>query len=84
MHLTSKKFQGTVPGRPQAVKVNGGDISTALKIWKRQQKDSNIVQELFDKKYFKNKSVQRREQLELARYNQQKEADHAKTINNSK
>ncbi|MFW2033846.1 30S ribosomal protein S21, partial [Acinetobacter sp. ULE_I037] len=57
MHLTSKKFHGTVPGSPQSVKVNGGDISTALRIWKKQQKDSNIIQDLFDKKYYKKKSV---------------------------
>jgi len=74
MHLTSKKFQGIVPGSPQSVKVNGGDLSTALRIWKKQQKDSNIVQELFDKKFFKKKSVQRREQMATARYNQQKDS----------
>jgi len=74
MHLTSKKFQGTVPGSPQSVKVNGGDISTALRIWKKQQKDSNIIQDLFDKKYYKKKSVSKREQMSLAKYNQQKDS----------
>lgn len=79
MNLTSKKFQGIIPGTPNAVKVNNGDISTALRVWKRQQKDSNIVQELFDKKYYKKKSVKRREQVELAKYFQKKESDGQKT-----
>lgn len=78
MHLTSKKFQAIVPGCPSSVRVNGGDLSTALRIWKKKQKDSNIVQEMFDKKYFKNKSVQKREQLAVAIYNQQKESDRDK------
>lgn len=76
MHLTSKKFQGIVPGNPQSIKVNGGDLSTALRIWKKQQKDSNIVQELFDRKYYKKKSVHKREQMSTAKYNQQKESKH--------
>lgn len=73
MHLNSKKFQSITPGKPQSVKVRGGDIFTALRIWKKQQELSNVVQDLFDRKFYKKKSVIRREQLSLAKYNQQKE-----------
>jgi ribosomal protein S21 len=83
MHLTSKKFQGIVPGKPNSVKVNNGDLSTAITIWKRKQKESNIVRELFDKKFFKKKSVQKREQIALAKYKQKKESGHDKTVNGS-
>lgn len=74
MHLNSKKFQSIVPKAPQSVRVIDGDISTALRMWKKQQKESNIIQELFDKKYYKKMSVLKREQLSVARYNQQKES----------
>jgi ribosomal protein S21 len=78
MQVTSKKFQGIVPGTPNAVKVNNGDLSTAIRIWKRQQKDSNIIQDLFDNKYYKKKSVKKREQRAIAKYNQMKDSENQK------
>jgi len=78
MNVTSKKVQGIVPGTPNAIRVNNGDLSTALKLWKRQQKDSNIVHELLDKKYYKKKSVIRREQRAMAKYNQRRDSENQK------
>jgi ribosomal protein S21 len=54
------------------VQVNG-DINFSLRKWKRNLKDSKIVEQLFANKFYKKPSDERREIMELAKYNEQKE-----------
>ena len=40
-----------IPGRFKAAKVINGNIEAALKFWKRQVKESNVLQEVKDRKF---------------------------------
>ena len=42
-----------IPGRFRAAKVVNGNIEAALKFWKRQMKESDVLQELKDRKEFR-------------------------------
>jgi ribosomal protein S21 len=68
----SKKHQlAIVPGNPNAVIVNG-NLDFALKLFKRQVKDSGIMDLMKERKEFKKKSVVERENYRKARFLQQK------------
>jgi ribosomal protein S21 len=71
MNLDSKKFESIVPRRPVAIAVVGGDLSTAIKIWKRSDKVTDIYKTCQEKTCFIPKSVKRRKQLDNAIFNQQ-------------
>ena len=72
MNLKSKHFDSICQGRCNSVQVNG-DINFSLRKWKRNLKDSKIVEQLFANKFYKKPSDERREIMELAKYNEQKE-----------
>lgn len=72
MNPTSKKFKAINAGVPNSVIVDN-DLSYALKAWKHILKDSNVVQECYDRKFYKKPSEVRRLQNQLAQYNQQKD-----------
>ena len=57
-----------VPGRFKAAKVINGNIEAALKFWKRQVKESNVLQEVKDRKEFiKPSAVKRKQKMDAIR-----------------
>lgn len=74
MNVKSKQFNSIIPGRLNAIEVNY-DIQFALRKFKKMQKDSNVIIECYDRKFFNKKSNVRRKQLEIAKYLQSKEAE---------
>ena len=57
-----------IPGRFKAAKVINGNIEAALKFWKRQVKESNVLQEVKDRKEFiKPSAVKRRQKMDAIR-----------------
>ena len=74
MSKQSKQRQSIVPGAGVAVKVlktkvyPKGDINSALKLFKRELKESGKIQELKDRRHFKSKSQKRKEEVDRAKY----------------
>ena len=57
-----------IPGRFRAAKVVNGNIEAALKFWKRQVKESNVLQEVKDRKEFiKPSAVKRKQKMDAIR-----------------
>ena len=57
-----------IPGRFRAAKVVNGNIEAALKFWKRQMKESDVLQELKDRKEFiKTSAVKRKQKMDAIR-----------------
>ena len=57
-----------VPGRFKAAKVINGNIEAALKFWKRQVKESNVLQEVKDRKEFiKPSAIKRKQKMDAIR-----------------
>ena len=57
-----------IPGRFKAAKVINGNIEAALKFWKRQVKESNVLQEVKDRKEFiKPSAVKRKQKMDAIR-----------------
>lgn len=74
MNLKSRHFNTTIPGRPNAVNVDG-DIHFALKIWKKQLKDNLIIADCYDRKFYQKPSRVKRQRNNLAKYIQMKESE---------
>jgi len=55
-----------VPGRFKAAKVVNGNLEAALRFFKRQVKDSNVLQEVRDRQEFIKPSAVRRRQKQQA------------------
>jgi small subunit ribosomal protein S21 len=56
-----------------SVEVKNGDIGKALKLFKKKVDQSNHIQELKDRKYYKKPSVVKREEKNKLLYRLQKE-----------
>lgn len=57
-----------VPGRFKAAKVVNGNIEAALRFFKRQMKESNVLQEVRDRQEFiKPSAVKRRQKQQAVR-----------------
>ena len=57
-----------IPGRFKAAKVINGNIEAALKFWKRQVKESNVLQEVKDRKEFiKPSAVKSKQKMDAIR-----------------
>ena len=74
MNLKSKQFQSIIPGRPNAIEVNY-DITSALRQYKKMQKQSNVVVDLYDRKFYTKPSVRNRKMMKNARYIQLKQSE---------
>ena len=60
--------QMIIRGRFKAAKVINGNIEAALKFWKRQVKESNVLQEVKDRKEFiKPSAVKRKQKMDAIR-----------------
>ena len=71
-----KRSDFIVPGMPGAVRVPGptyGDLEKALKIFKRQIKDSGKLDEFKDRQYFEGKSQKRVKMMDYAKAMQKKD-----------
>lgn len=69
-----KQIDSILPGRLNSILVNG-DLTFALKRFKRMQKDSNVILECYERKFYVKPSVKNRKQLALAKFLQQKESE---------
>ncbi len=57
-----------IPGRYKAAKVVNGNIEAALKFWKRQVKESGVLQEVKDRKEFiKPSAIKRKQKMDAIR-----------------
>lgn len=74
MNLKSKQFSSIIPGRPNAIEVNY-DITFALRQYKKMQKQSNVIVDLYDRKFFIKPSVRNRKMMNNAKYLQLKETE---------
>jgi ribosomal protein S21 len=68
-----KKHQAILPGAEIGVRVlkhkeRGLDIERALRNWKKQVKDADIVSDLKDRMQYEKKSIARREKMKRARF----------------
>lgn len=70
-----KQIETTVPGKLNAVQVVNGDLTFALKKFKKLQKDSEVILECYQRKFYTKPSVAKRKQLATAKYLQQKESE---------
>ena len=63
-----RREQMIIPGKFKAAKVINGNIEAALKFFKRQVKESNVLQELKDRKEFiKPSAVKRKQKMDAIR-----------------
>jgi len=69
MKLHKKQLASTIVGT--GAKVINKDIGLAIKIWKRQLKNGNILERLNELEYYEKPSVRRRRQIVNAKYRQQ-------------
>ena len=72
--MRQKQIESIIPGQLSSIVVNG-DLASALRQYKKMQKQSNIIVELYDRKFYTKKSVSNRKQLALAKFLQQKESE---------
>jgi ribosomal protein S21 len=72
MNIKTKQFNSIYPGSPNSITVNN-DLNYALRKWKKNLKDGNIIEDLFERKFYEKPSVTKRKQQKLAEYNQRKE-----------
>ena len=57
-----------IPGKFKAAKVINGNNEAALKFWKRQVKESNVLQEVKDRKEFiKPSAIKRKQKMDAIR-----------------
>lgn len=67
-----KRIREIVPGRLNSVAVVDGDITRAIRNFKKRVKDSGVIQELYDRREFQKNSLIRRKQRQSAEYKQRK------------
>lgn len=70
-----KEFLSQIPNSPTGASVVNGDLSFAIRMWKKRLKESGNMQELYKRKYYKKPSTQRRETKLDAIYRRQKEME---------
>ncbi len=79
--LPRRKDEYFIPG---GVKIpNPRELEIALRIFKRQQKEIGTLQELRDRRYFKKKSAEKREEKDKAINLQRRETRREIALNNA-
>ena len=79
MNKKHKIWQSHIPGVPlgsSVVKTKSnpkGDVSFAIRFWKRAMKDAGTLQELKDRRFFEKKSDKKRKQVAAAKYHQRQQ-----------
>lgn len=72
MNLKSKQFDSIIPGNLNSINVNG-DLTFALRKYKKMQKESGVVANLFERKFYDKPSVHKKKKMDNAKYNQSKD-----------
>ena len=70
MSRKHKQHKSVIPGTPRAISVVDGDISFALRSFKRKIKQLGVLDALKENRTFTKPSVKRRAQLIKAKYMQ--------------
>ena len=70
MNKKQKIWQSHLPGTALGTAVVKGDIGFAIRFWKKALKDSGKIFEFKKRKEHIKKSQKRREQLNIAKFNQ--------------
>ena len=70
MNKKQKIWQSHLPGTALGASVVKGDIGFAIRFWKKALKDSGKIFEFKKRKEHIKKSQKRREQLNIAKFNQ--------------
>lgn len=66
----ARKSEMIIVGKPTSVRVVNGDINSAIKLWKRELKESGKLELLKEKKEYVKPSVLKRKQKIDAEYSQ--------------
>lgn len=77
----ARKHEMIIVGKPNSVRVVNGDINSALKLWKRELKESGKLELLKEKKEYVKPSVLKRKQRTDAEYSQYLETKRNKENN---
>lgn len=70
MSRQDKELLTVAPGSPAGGRVVDGDISSAIRRWKRCLKEYDVVNELFERREYESKSARRRKIVDNAKYRQ--------------
>lgn len=73
--MNHKKIKTLAKARPNSVHVVDGDISYAIRAWKKVLKDNNAVTECHQRTYYVKPSDRKRIQKETAKYRQMREIE---------
>lgn len=76
--MNHKKIKTLAKARPNSVHVVDGDISYAIRAWKKVLKDNNAVTECHQRTHYVKPSDRKRIQKETAKYIQQKASSDEK------
>ena len=80
MNKKHKIWQSHIPGVPLGASVvksksnPKGDVSFAIRFWKRALKDSGKLQDLKEQRFFEKKSDKKRKQMLKAKYHQRQQS----------
>ena len=69
-----KQIKDSIPGRPNSINVHDG-LNRALRIWKKQLKDSDLIAELYERKEYIKPSDAKRKMLDVAKFKQAKQSE---------
>ena len=78
MKLQERKLQVITPGVSLGVQVVDGELHYALKEFKRLIKESNKIQEVYEKRYYTKPSVSKRKMLDNAKFLQKNKSNKEK------
>ena len=70
MNKKQKQHQMIVPGNSTAVNVVNQDLGFALRTWKRNVKDSGVLEYVKENRTFTKPSIKRRDMISKAKYSQ--------------
>jgi len=74
MIVESKKTQAIIPGRLSSVRVLNGEIHAALRVWKKQLKESGLIEHLVERKRYVKPSTNSKQIRDAAKYKQKRES----------
>jgi len=77
MKLQDKQLATIIPGSI-GVNVIDGDLSYAMREFKKQIKDTEVIQNLYNNKYYTKPSVSKRKMLDNAKFLQKNKSDKEK------
>jgi ribosomal protein S21 len=71
-----RQIDQIAPGRSFSVKVLDGDLSAALRSWKKILKENDIPAKLLEKSFYTKPSKNRKDKRDIAVYKQKKESEN--------